>query len=231
MKAYRRYAFPPLARVRAVSKQHDAFASPDEANLLATQLHAPPAEELLDEARQSGYDAGHADGFAAGERAGADGARHDVRAGLDALTAPLEALVGGFNGAQRAYRAKVRAEVATLVGDVARQVVRAELEARPEQILAFVDEAIDTLPKAPESVSVRLSPADYARIVEAAPERASGWQLAPDDRLAPGECRVQADDVEMDAGCGQRLAACIERIAAQLSHMDADIDGAEGEAT
>lgn len=231
MKAYRRYAFPPLARVRAVHDQHDAFAAHDEASVLATQLHAPPAEELLDEARQAGYDAGHADGFTAGERAGAQGARKDVRAGLDALAAPIDALAAGFTGAQQAYRAKVRAEVAALVGDVARQVVRAELEARPEQILSFVDEAIDTLPKAPESVSVRLNPADYARIAEAAPERAANWLLAPDDRLEPGECRVQADDVDMDAGCGQRLAACIERIAAQLAHIDAEVaEAAEQEA-
>ncbi|WP_426400097.1 FliH/SctL family protein [Ralstonia sp. R-29] len=228
MKAYRRYAFPPLARVRAAHEQRDGLSLPDEAGLLATQLHAPPAEELLDEARQAGYDAGHADGFAAGERTGADQARHDVRAGLDALVAPVDALVAGFNGAQQAYRAKVRAEVATLVGDVARQVVRAELEARPEQILAFVDEAIGTLAKAPDDISVRLNPADYARIAEAAPERASHWHLAPDDRLDPGECRVQAGDVEMDAGCGQRLAACIERIAVQLSHVDAE--AAEGAA-
>ncbi|MPV70237.1 FliH/SctL family protein [Burkholderia sp. BE17] len=222
MKTYRRHAFPPLARVRAASEQRDACAAPDEVGLFATQLHAPLAEELLDEARQAGYDAGHADGFAAGERAGADGARRDVRAGLDALAAPIDALAAGFQRAQQAYRAKVRDEVAALVGNVARQVVRAELEARPERILAFVDEAVDTLAKTPESVSVRLNPVDYARIAEVAPERARGWRLVPDDRLEPGECRVQADDVEMDAGCGQRLAACIERIAAQLAHVDTE---------
>ncbi|WP_175885470.1 FliH/SctL family protein [Burkholderia sp. BCC0044] len=226
MKAYRRHVFPPLAHVRAASEQHAAFALPDEVGLLATQLHAAPAEALFDEARQAGYDAGHADGFADGERAGADAARSDMRAALDALIAPIDALAAGFQGVQQAYRRKVRGEVAALVRDVARQVVRAELDARPEQILAFVDEALDTLARVPESVSVRLNPADYTRIADAAPERTRGWQLVPDERLAPGECRVQAGDVEMDAGCGQRLAACIERIAAQLARVAAE--GAQG---
>lgn len=223
MKTYRRYAFPSLARVRAASEERGGFAAPDEVGQFAAQLHEPPAEELLDEARRAGY----ADGFSAGERAGAEGARRDMRAGFDELAAPIDALVRGFQRVQQAYRTKVRSEVAELVGQVARQVVRAELEARPERILAFVDEAVDTLTKPPESVSVRLNPADYARVVEAAPERVQGWQLVPDDRLDPGECRVRADDIEMDAGCGQRLVACIERIAVQLAHADAqDAEGA-----
>ncbi|HHL4082067.1 MULTISPECIES: FliH/SctL family protein [Burkholderia] len=218
MRTYRRYAFPSLARIRAASEQLGGFTAPDEVDLLSEQLHVPPAAELLEEARQAGYE----EGFAAGERVGAEGARRDVRSGFDALVAPVDALVRGFQRVQEAYRAKVRSEVAELVGDVARQVVRAELETRPERILAFVDEAVGTLTKPPESVSVRLNPADYARLAEAAPDRAQGWQLVPDDRLEPGECRVRADDIEMDAGCGQRLVACIERITSQLAHAHAD---------
>lgn len=221
MRAYRRYAFPPLAQVRAAHGRIDPLAQPDDVALLAAPLHEPLAEALLDEARQAGYDAGHADGFAAGKKTGAERAQQDTRARFEALAAPVDALAAGFAGAQQAYRAAVRAEVATLVGDVARQVIRAELNARPEQILAFVDEALDTLPKAPESAEVRLNPDDYARISAAAPQRVQGWHLVPDERLAPGECRVKAGDVEMDAGCGQRLAACIERVSAQLALADA----------
>lgn len=218
---YSRYAFPPLAQVRAARERHDPLAPTDDLALLAAPLHEPVPEVLLDEARQAGYDAGHADGFAAGEQAGAQHAQKDTHARLEALAAPINALAAGFAGAQQSYRTAVRAEVAALVGDVTRQVIRAELDARPEQILAFVDEALDTLPKAPESVDVRLNPNDYARIAEAAPERARGWHLVPDERLEPGECRVKAGDVEMDAGCGQRLAACIERVAAQLALAEA----------
>jgi flagellar assembly protein FliH len=213
-RPYQRYAFPPLAQVRA---QRDPLAQTEDAQALASVLHAPPPEALLEEARQAGYDDGHAAGYTAGECAGAQGARQAAKADLDALAQPLNALAEGFAGAQRAFQGAVRAEVAQLVADVARQVVRAELEARPEQILAFVDEALDTLPKAPDSVEVRLHPDDYARIEAAAVERTKQWHLTPDARLEPGECRVTAGDVEMDAGCGQRLATCIERIASQLS--------------
>ena len=47
MKAYRRYAFPPLARVRAAHEQRDGLSLPDEAGLLATTDEALVRRERM----------------------------------------------------------------------------------------------------------------------------------------------------------------------------------------
>ncbi|MBN3728600.1 FliH/SctL family protein, partial [Burkholderia sp. Ac-20379] len=134
---------------------------------------------------------------------------------------PLASLAAGFAEAQRAYQAAVREQIAQLVEQAARQVIRGELDARPERLLACVDEALALLPQVPEAVAVRLNPDEYRRIVAVLPEHAARWTLTPDPSLDAGECRVSAGGQELDAGCAQRLAACIERIGAHLAtpHM------------
>ena len=59
---------------------------------------------------------------------------------------------------------------------------------------------------------------------EASPDRASRWTLIPDPRLEPGECRVRAGGREADAGCRQRLAACMEQVSAQLLPQTGEVE-------
>ncbi|MBR8313165.1 flagellar assembly protein FliH [Burkholderia dolosa] len=207
MRTYRKYAFPSLTRFRATRED----GARDDA--LLPVLDDVPSLTQLDDARQAGYDEGYATGVAAGRHEGAQRARDDAQAAVDALAEPLDALMAGFDALAQAERGAMRDELVGLVEKVARQVIRAELEIRPEQILAFVDEALASSAHASDTPEVRVSAADFARIEAAAPALAQRWKLAPDARLAPGECRVKAGDREVDAGCGQRLAACLERIA------------------
>ncbi|WP_412530548.1 FliH/SctL family protein [Burkholderia lata] len=207
MRTYRKYAFPSLTHFRATREDGDRGDAP------LPGLDDAPAIAQLDDARQAGYDDGYAAGMAAGRQEGAQLARRDAQAALDALAEPLDALVAGFDALARAERGAMRDELVALVEKVARQVIRAELDMRPEQILAFVDEALASSAHASDTPEVRVSAADFARIEAAAPELAQRWNLTPDARLAPGECRVKAGAREVDAGCGQRLAACLERIA------------------
>ncbi|MDN7934700.1 FliH/SctL family protein [Burkholderia metallica] len=207
MRTYRKYAFPSLTRFRATREDGDRGDAP------LPGLDDAPAIAQLDDARQAGYDDGYTAGMAAGRQEGAQLARRDAQAALDALAEPLDALVDGFDALAHAERGAMRDELVALVEKVARQVIRAELDMRPEQILAFVDEALASSAHASDTPEVRVSAADFARIEAGAPELAQRWNLTLDARLAPGECRVKAGAREVDAGCGQRLAACLERIA------------------
>jgi|SRR5690606_5582530 len=210
---YRRYSFPSLARVRAM-------AGMDGIEGLPALLDEPPAAaapELLEEARVQGHAQGHAEGYAAGLQAGGERARALVAEGLKALSEPVQALIAGITELQEQHRQSLRQELVPLVEQVARQVVRGELEQRPGRLLEFVDEALAGLPVAVEAVEVRLNPDEYRRISEAAPELAQRWQLVPDERLPGGECRIRAGARELDAGCGQRLAACLEQLRALVS--------------
>ncbi|KVO87699.1 hypothetical protein WL21_04785 [Burkholderia ubonensis] len=217
MRTYRPYAFPSLARVQAARAGAAVNAGAAAGVPGADGFGAAPSPLLLDEARQDGYRQGYEAGLEAGAHTGADDARREARDALDALCEPVDALIAGFQAVQRDERNALRGELALLVEKVARQVIRSELDTRPEQVLAFVDEALASLPQAPDAVEVRVNADEYRRIEAATPEHAQRWQLVPDARLAPGECRVRAGEREIDAGCGQRLAACLERIAASLA--------------
>jgi flagellar assembly protein FliH len=135
---------------------------------------------------------------------------------FDALAAPVDAALMALRQLQTDYQSALRKEVVELVAKVARQVIRSELALQPVQLLSLVDETLATMPPAREGVEVYLNPEECERIRELAPERAARWTLIADPRLEPGECRVKADGREADAGCRQRLAACMEQVAAQL---------------
>lgn len=202
MKAYRRYAFPTLARLQA---DPDAVAEADAAEAALT-------EEVLEEYRQAGYEEGRAAGSAEGARLAGEKTAREARAALDALSEPLGAAVAGFGRMQQEYQAAARDQLLGLVEQVAQKVIRAELALRPEQLLAFADEALAELPKPAKQVEVRLNPEEYQRVLKAAPKRAEQFALSPDPQLHAGECRISAGERELDVGCAQRLATCIEQI-------------------
>lgn len=210
MPAYRRYQFPSLSRVRSAGLE----PSPETA-----AVEAALTEEVLEEYRKAGYDEGHAAGLAEGRKAGKESAARaagEMRAALDAMSEPLETLLAGFGRLQQELRADLRGQVAGLVEQVARQVIRTEMEARPEQYLALIDEALAELPAAPDSLQVRLHPDEYQRVLKASPRRARRYGLVPDPQLEAGECRISAGERELDVGCAQRLASCMEQIHALL---------------
>jgi len=204
--AWRRHAFPSLTRLRALH-DGDLDALIDDA--------APPAvasAEQLEEARREGHAEGHGQGLAEGRVLGERDAVVRVDQGLAALSAPVEELIAGLGRLREQHLGALRQEMLPLLEQVARQVIRTELEMRPEQLLAFVEEALATLPVQDAPIEIRLHPDEYRRLLASAPEQAARWQLRPDERLDHGECRIQAGPRELDAGCGQRLAACMEQL-------------------
>ncbi|WJF90774.1 FliH/SctL family protein [Paraburkholderia bonniea] len=224
-KSYRRYSFPQLARLRARSE-----SQPLGPETLSPGLDAHISEDMLEESRQSGYHDGYQEGYEGGRNSALAAAQRSMKSALADLAKPLDDLIAGFRQVQQEYQASVRNEIAGLVEKATRQVIRSELTLRPEQLFAFVDEVLAEMPKPPETVEVRLNPDEYQRIHEALPERARHWHLTPDPRLVSGECRVTADQREMDAGCGQRLAACIEQISTYLSGAEAELETAQSRA-
>jgi len=102
-------------------------------------------------------------------------------------------------------------------------VIRAELALQPVQMLALVDEALAGMPPTRDEVEVLLNPEEMKRIQELDPKRAKKWNLLPDPGLEAGECRVKAGDHEVDAGCQNRLAACMEQVREGLAAADAKV--------
>lgn len=218
MKNYRPHRFAPLSQIAAAATLQSGTAAELQASL------AEGFQQGLDRGYREGYESGqeagrtegHAQGYADGRRQGAEEARREVLAEFATLAAPLDAMLESLKGLQADYQSALRKEVVELVGKVARQVIRCELALQPVQMLALVDETLATMPPVREGVEVYLNPEELQRIRELDPARSARWTLIADPRLEPGECRVKADGQEADAGCRQRLAACMEQVSAQL---------------
>lgn len=217
MRAWRSYRFPPLLALTA-----------DTAEPGAPQQAAEGFQRGMDAGLEQGYaaglaegrEAGYAAGLGEGREQGRDEGRRAVLAELDGAARPLEAAAAALERLVADYQAALRGDVVELVAKVARQVIRCELALRPAQLLDLVEEALAALPSPQAEVEVVLNAEECARIRELAPERAERWRLVPDAALPHGECRIRTADSEVDAGCQQRLAACVGQLEAQLLEGD-----------
>jgi flagellar assembly protein FliH len=219
MKSYRPHRFPPLPQAAPVAARATGSAVQRQSSL------GEGFQQALDEGYRQGHASGlangHAEGVAEGRAEGiAQGreqAREDVQAAFDQIAKPVDAVFDGLKRLQAEFQSAKRKEMVELVARVARQVIRCELTLQPVQLLALVDETLATLPPTREGgVEVYLNPEDLKRILEIDPKRFKRWTLLADPRLDAGECHVKAGDHEVDAGCNQRLDACMEQVSAQL---------------
>jgi flagellar assembly protein FliH len=226
MKEFRAYRFPPLAHV-AGGKKHSNDAG-------GAEWHASVAEGF-EQGRSDGYaqglERGQRDGYEAGRAAGLAQGRAEGRAettvSYDTLARPLDAVVHDLKKMRTDFRAAQRKEVVDLVAKVARQVIRAELALQPVQLLSLVDETLAAMPPTRDRIEVYLNPEELKRIAELDPRRASRWNLIADARLDAGEIRVKAGDNEADAGCHQRLSACMDQV---NNHLQNTAEAADLEA-
>ncbi|MBL8265469.1 flagellar assembly protein FliH [Steroidobacter sp.] len=178
---------------------------------------------------RAGTETGRIQGRDEGRQQGIDAGRQEALTRFERLAAPATEMLEQLQRLQSDYQTAMRKEVIELVAKVAYQVIRKEIQMQPMQMLALVDEALSTMPRVTaDQIAVYLNPEDLERIIELDAVQAERWNLWADDKLEPGECRVKAGHREADAGCRQRLAACMEQIEERLlPHADS----ADAEAT
>jgi len=227
---WRPHRFVPLSQLMA----SDAWLAGSGRRGAAAQAHVSTNEGFqqgLERGYREGYEsglsagreAGRQQGLQSGLREGAEQGRREALQAFERLAAPIDSMLLGLQRLQADYHSAMRKEVVQLVATVARQVIRGELALQPSQILAMVDESLTTLAHASDApVEVILNPEDYKRIQELNRERPAHWNLYADATLEHGECRIRVGAREVDAGCRQRLAACMEQISEQLSPQGED---------
>lgn len=228
-KALRPHRFPSLAHLRHGSNADAAGVAGVEPAQGGSAM-ADGFQQGLDKGYREGWDSGEERGreeglnagLQDGRRQGLEEGRQEVLSAFDGLAKPLETALAELARVRADYQAALRKEVVDLVGKVARQVIRCELALQPTQLLALVDETLAAMPPVPDGVTIYLNPEECQRIRELAPERSVQWTLVPDPRLEAGECRVKVGDREADAGCRQRLSACMDQVRTQLLEGDDD---------
>ena len=180
---------PAAARIPAAGTQAKSAAK------LPT---AEDIERIHRDAHKQGYDAGYEEGTA--------------RARMEALR--LHTLVEQLDGALAEFDQKVAEELLGLALEVARQVLRQAIAARPETILEVVKEALLQLPH--QHAALYLHPEDASLVRSYLGDQLAhaGHRLHEEPAMARGGVRVDAGGSHLDASVETRWRRVIEGMGA-----------------
>jgi flagellar assembly protein FliH len=198
----------PAQRVVAEQRraQAQAWTPPQVQGPLVGRRRVEDLSALEREAWEHGFEEGRRSGTAAA-RAEQQVAIAEQQAQGERLGAILDLLANPLSEVNDC----VHQQLAALAGAIARQLVRRELRAQPEQIIAVIRETLALLPANAREVRIVLHPDDAAlvrtRLVEPNAERA--WTLIEDPVVGRGGCRVNSEDSFIDAQVESRLGAAI----------------------
>lgn len=164
--------------------------------------HLPTADEVHaigERAREEGFAAGLAEGRAVNER-------------MASLVASLSTSVGRLER-------DLAGTLLTTAVDLARQVLRASIVARPELILPLVEDALAGIARGAATGALHVHPDDLAIVEEHMGDALThaGWKPFADAAIERGGCRVKFDGGEVDATIATRW----ERVMSQLDRSDA----------
>lgn len=153
------------------------------------------------------------DDYIAGE--GGEAARH-----MDTLARNFER---GLMQAQKDMAQSVLA----LACEVARQVVRRELQADPQALLAVVNEALDALVQDSQPCVVRLHPDDEARLGDTlranAGDRLVQW--IADRDVQPGGCQIEQNGKRIDGSLQSRWQRALAPLGVESDWATEDVHG------
>ncbi len=182
------------------------FGDPGQADA-AQAPAAEPAEPTTEEwrervaaARQAGYQEGYRDGLVALENFKQNFAQQ--------ATAQVGALLQAFDEQLVALDARIAQALTQTAVQMARQVLRAELQQRPEVVARVAAEAVNAVMLSARHIVVHVNPHDLPLVAEGAQEAldARGARLHADTSVERGGVLVQSEVGAIDARIAQRWA-------------------------
>jgi len=193
------------------------------------QAATPPAEppqpteadwlEAVQRARDAGYQDGYRDGQVALDAFKASFAKQ--------MAAQFGQMLACLDDQWNVLEREMAEAVTRTAVQLARQVVRNELDVRPEIIAKVAQEAVGAIVLSARHLRVRVHPSDHAHVAEGCAEalKARDARLVIDPEIEPGGCVVDSDLGQVDARIGSRWAQ-----AAAVYGRDDAWDGVEGPA-
>lgn len=182
---------------------------------------APNVDELVNKARQEGYQDGYRNGLVALESykqtQAAQMAAH--------MSDQVGALASDFHQRLESLEQQLAGRIAGVALELARQVVRTELKIHPELVVDVAEQALGALLASARQVIVRLHPEDHALALPQLSEmlNARGARMVPDASLNRGGCVVESDIAVIDAAIEARW----DRAAAAMGYEAPWHDGHE----
>jgi flagellar assembly protein FliH len=198
LSAYQRWELASLQDDNAVDSTADS-----EEHSAAVQAQVQVELEAL---RTQAHDEAYAAGYAAG------------LAGAAEAQQKLEALLTHVADRADEHRQQLLDEVLDLALLVGRQLVGEALAVRRELVLPIVSAALKQLPQASQRVQLLLNPADVELVSTfiASEQLPAAVRLVADVTIAPGGCRLETEQMEVDATVPSRW----RRLLANLGRSD-----------
>lgn len=165
-------------------------------------------ERICAEAREDGYQAGYQAGLQAGKRdgyaAGQAAAREEA--------ARIGKAANELDQALQEFDQQVADELLALAVEIARQVVRKEIDARPETILGIVNEALTYLPH--QHAAIHLNPEDASLVRSYLGDvlTHAGHRILEEPALKRGDCLLEAGGSQIDASTATRWRRVVESL-------------------
>jgi flagellar assembly protein FliH len=167
----------------------------------------PTAEEIeriYQEAQEQGRTQGHDEGLKKGYEEGQAKAHAEAQR-LAQLGDRLETALARFDS-------EVGDELLGLAVELARQVVRREIQAHPDTLLNVVREALEQIPH--QHATLYLNPEDASLVRSYLGEQLAhfGHRILEDARLTRGDCKVEAGGSAIDATVATRWRRVLESL-------------------
>ena len=174
--------------------QKKSVSGPQKAVAASKLPTADAVERIHQDAHKQGYDAGYEEGTA--------------RVRMEAMR--MHTLVEQLESALGTFDQQVAEELLRLSLEIARQVVRQTIAARPTVILEVVREALAQLPH--QHAAIYLHPEDASLVRSYLGDQLShlGHRIFEEATLARGGLRMEAGGSHLDAGVETRWKRVVE---------------------
>jgi flagellar assembly protein FliH len=176
--------------------------------LPALPLDRAAIERICEEAHADGYQAGYQSGFQIGKRTGYD----EGKAAAQAEANRIGLAADNLDQALQEFDQQVADELVALAVEIARQVVRREITARPEAILAVVNEALAQLPHQHSTIYLNPEDASLVRSHLGDGLAHAGHRILEESALKPGDCLLESGGSQIDATTATRWRRVIESL-------------------
>ncbi|MCK6263366.1 flagellar assembly protein H [Vibrio sp. ZSDE26] len=181
-------------------------------------------EEGLQEGIEKGQVQGFEEGLGKGQQQGIEQGISEGKKEFMIASAPFVSMYEKVERLFADQELRQRELVCELVQKVAQQVIRCELALQPQQILALVEETLETLPSEPQGIKVLMAQEEFSQIEKVASEKIAEWNIICDPSLRQGDCRIITKTAEADAGCELRLETCMNSVKEHLLDENKDVD-------
>lgn len=165
-----------------------------------------PVQQALNEVREQAYAEGFAHGHDAGSQEVRDALEATVRKTAEETAVRMAQLLHTTKEQLTRSEEKISRHILELACDLARQVVRQELQVNTQHLRPVIHEALSQLVDDGLPATVRMNPGDLALMKGALQESLSGPrpEFVADASISPGGCLVESPSTSVDATIEKR---------------------------